>query len=119
MKGLPSLLIAGCSDQVSDMNILEQDGNDIITGYNYNLSNLIGSGKYFDYEELVKGNLQRWGSIVGISGKPFIPTITSGWDPKPIKYMSASSPAFINRSPKNLMTIVKCQRSGYKGIVKS
>jgi hypothetical protein len=97
-KGLPGLIIGGCSDQTSDYQIYDMDGYDFITGYNYNLGLLYQGGSKQSYKELIEGNIDRWNQELERSKKPFVPTVTSGWDPRPILYMAQSSPIFRYRS---------------------
>lgn len=103
-KGLPGLFIGGCSDQASNSLLFENDRYDFITGYNYNLGFQYPGGSKQNYESLVKGNIERWNQEISWNKKPYIPTITSGWDPRPILYMASVYPTFIDRTSNKFET---------------
>lgn len=97
--GLPGLNIAGCGDPIASREIFENDGYDIITGYNFHWIGNMKVGRPGIYDSLALKHIPIWDSMTIIS-KAAIPVITSGWDLRPWPEAIKVSSYYEDRSPK-------------------
>lgn len=97
-RGLPGIVIGGCWDP-SSKEIFEEDGYDIVTGYNFAWLGNTQAREPGTYDSLAKGHLSIWDSMATL-GKPIIPLITSGWDPRPWPGTAMVSPYYPDRTPQ-------------------
>jgi hypothetical protein len=105
--GVGEIAIGGCIDH-SNPEVWDE-GYDIITGYNFHSSGGVPPGKVGKYDYLAKGHLSIWDSMTTL-GKPVIPVITSGWDPRPWPGTAKGSPYYPDRTPKKFKIFCRLAR---------
>lgn len=98
-EGLPGIIIGGCWDQTVSKEIFEKDGFDFVTAYNLHLAGHPQVNEPGTYDSLAKGHISIWDSMAA-HGKPIIPVITSGWDPRPWPGEAMGSPYYPDRTPQ-------------------
>lgn len=108
-KGLPGINIAGCWDQTGSKEIFVTDGYDIITEYNFQGAGAAKAGEAGRYDSLALGHKPCWDSMAAL-GKPIIPVITSGWDPRPWPGTAKGSPYYPDRTPKKFKIFCRLAR---------
>lgn len=101
-KGLLGINIAGCWEQTVSKQTFALDGYDIITGYNFNGAGDIKAGEAGHYDTFTVAHQPIWNSMTTL-GKPIIPVITSGWDPRPNPGILKVSPFYPDRSPQKFI----------------
>jgi hypothetical protein len=107
-RGLPGIVIGGCWES-SSKEIFEEDGYDIVTGYNFAWLGNTQAREPGAYDSLAKGHLSIWDSMATLV-KPIIPLITSGWDPRPWPGEAKVSSYFPDRTPQKFNNFCRSAR---------
>ncbi|WP_435354446.1 glycoside hydrolase family 99-like domain-containing protein [Emticicia sp. SJ17W-69] len=85
-RGLHGVTIAACSyPNEKDIQLIEQCGFDVITGYNYHSAgvNSSNSDKIIQIDSLTKWEKKIWDKFKFVSKLKYIPVSTLNWDPRP------------------------------------
>jgi hypothetical protein len=81
--GVGGLYLVACTYPGPDnIKLLEKEGYDALSGYNYPSANLKGQ-QFAPYEWMVEGYKDYWNQIYEAATIPYIPVCEPGWDARP------------------------------------
>ncbi len=82
--GLPGLYILGCvGGDVSEARLLEREGYDAVTAYNWPHLGVRGSERWAPYADLLKPHRELWERYAAESPLPIMTPVNGGWDSRP------------------------------------
>jgi len=80
--GLAGVAVAACTGPGGHLADLGRSGYTLLTGYNYNLGWLSGSGSQ-PFRKLIDGSQRIFDQFAEKTPLPYVPVITAGWDRRP------------------------------------
>ena len=93
-----------------DIQLAEDCGIDILTGYNYHSAGFVPGKKNIPIENMQKGEKNIWDQFSKLTSLPYIPVTTLNWDPRPwatTENNYANEPYFIGLSANSVSNSVK------------
>lgn len=111
-RGLSGIYFVGCTyPGQANIKILEQEGYDALTGYNYPSAGDKGQIRA-PYEDMVTGYQEFWNAIADSTTLRYIPVTEPGWDSRPWHGVNArvrtdKSPALFQKMLENAKSFVE------------
>lgn len=110
-KGLPGIYFIACTyPGPANIKVLEQEGYDALSGYNYPSAGDKGNVRA-SYADMVSGYQDFWNAIADNSKIPYIPVAEPGWDSRPwhgpnARVRTGKSPALFEEMLQNAKAFV-------------